>query len=163
MTVCECSICAAVYPHIWQHFVRVSVPAFVRIGRLLLSPSTVLIKASGGRRKGWTERETGGGGGEGGGRDMHVWLPDLCDGERERRRERCIGKRGGATHWADEGISSSCLCCSSGLLFAVSQQEVCKAEIQIAKICIKHGHLYDMFLHLWLHPRHWESCYTNIP
>ena len=50
---------------------------------LLFSPSTVLIKASGGRQKGWAEREGGGRG-----RDVPVWVPDLCDVEVDRREWR---------------------------------------------------------------------------
>lgn len=54
---------------------NVSVPRGVSA---LLSPSTVLIKASGGRQQGWMDGLR-----EGGRRDMHVWLPDLCDGGQE--------------------------------------------------------------------------------
>lgn len=49
-------MCAGVYFHIWQRFARASVPGFSEES-VLLSPSTVLIKASGGRQEGWTERE----------------------------------------------------------------------------------------------------------
>lgn len=104
LTVCKCNICAGVYIHMWQYVQCVWV---CQEGSVLLSPSTVLIKASEGRQKGWTEREGGGG------KDMHVWLPDLCDGERERGREGWIGKSGDTTHQAPEIISSSWLCCNS--------------------------------------------------
>lgn len=104
LTVCKCNICAGVYIHMWQYVQCVWV---CQKGSVLLSPSTVLTKASGGRQKGWTEWEGGGG------KDMHVWLPDLCDGERERGREGWIGNSGDTTHQAPDIIASSWLCCNS--------------------------------------------------
>lgn len=88
-------------------------------------------------RDGQSEKE------EEGGRDTHVWLPDLCDGERERGREREIGKSEGTTHWAPDGISSSCLCCGSNgseLILAVSGENECKVlHIQTAQTCTERG------------------------
>lgn len=55
--VCKRSTCAGVYLHMWQRFARARAPASVCGESVLLSPSTVLIKAGGGRREVWTEEE----------------------------------------------------------------------------------------------------------